>query len=102
MIWQEELGNLFGGYVNQQTLDEAAERMVVVSEDNAEYHRRFLATLDEGVAACRRGDAVALQLVNRSGYRANTIQEALDLVTGLRAAYLGRYEQAVQRTGRNE
>ena len=97
MTWKDELGELFAGYVNQQTLEEGVDAMVFVSAGNAAYHRRFCKALEEGIAACGRGDEEVLPLVNGSGYRVQTIREALDLLMEFRARYLERYDQAIGR-----
>ena len=94
MTWQETLGELFAASVNEQTLEEAAEQMVFVSEDNPEYHDRYLGAIDSGLKAARSGDKSVISLINRSGYQVGDTEAALELLTEFRQLYLREYQQA--------
>ena len=95
MNWYETLTDIFAGYVNQQTLEEGADQMVFVSSDNPEYHNRFLEAIDKGLELTEAEGLSVKEIVNKSGYRVATPEEASDLLRELRRLYLERFERAV-------
>lgn len=92
--WKSALADLFGGTVNQQTLEEAAELMVSVSAGDAGYHVECLAMLDEGGRAAREGDSSVIGCINKSGYQVSTTEEAATLLLDFREIYVAEYERA--------
>lgn len=94
--WQEMLGELFAASVNEQTLEEAAEQMVFVSEDNPEYHDRYLRAIDGGLKASRDGDNAVISIINRSGYQVGDTEAAFEVLTEFRQIYLQKYKQATE------
>ena len=93
--WQETLANIFGGYINQQTLEEGAAGMVFVSEDEPVWHQRFVQAIRQGVEAARQGDVTVISIVNRSGYRVGSVGEAEALLRELDQVYSQLYKAAV-------
>lgn len=91
--WITFLGELFSATVNQQTLEEAVELMLLVSGSNREYHRHCVETLDLAIAAAKRGNEAVIPEINRSGYRVASAEEALRLLTDFRQIYLSGHEQ---------
>ena len=89
--WKAALTELFGGTVNQQTLEDAAELMVSVSAIDAAYHLECLSMLDAGLHAAQQGDFSVLAIVNKSGYRVSTLEEAANLLVDFRKIYLTEY-----------
>lgn len=96
MTWQETLGELFAASVNEQTLEEAVEEMVLVSEDNPEYHERCLRAIDNGINAARSRDNAVVGLINLSGYQVDNTETALELLIEFQRLYLDEYQQATQ------
>ena len=94
MTWQEKLGDLLSGMVNQQSLEEAVEMMVSVSEDDPEYHNECLKTLEAGINACDNGDPCAIEEINKSGYQVCSISEARRLLEDFLSIYLKEYCQS--------
>lgn len=94
MIWQEKLGDLFSASVNQQTLEEAAELMVSVSEDDIEYHSECLNTLKSAIRACENGSSEAIDQINKSGYQVTTVEGAKKILEDFLEIYQEEYESA--------
>lgn len=92
--WKAELADLFGGSVNQQTLEEAAELMVSVSATDVSYHEECLTMLNEGYRAASTGDTSVMACINKSGYRVLTTHDAAKLLADFREIYLREYERA--------
>jgi len=92
MPWEEDLSDLFGGYINQQPLEEAVGMMLFVSEDHPDYHQRFLQAINGGIEAALHGDTTVIGLVNQSGYLVTTTEKALELLRELRQLYLDRFQ----------
>ncbi|MCX5658314.1 MAG: hypothetical protein NTW19_01160 [Planctomycetota bacterium] len=97
--WQEVLTDIFAASINQQTLDEGAEGMVLVSQTDPELHESCLASIDSGIAAGKDGDASLVSIINRSGYRVSTPAEGVELLTRLRRIYLDKYIEALDDGG---
>lgn len=92
MSWQEKLGDLFSATVNQQSLEEAAEIMVSVSEDDIEYHKECVSVLEKAIHSCGNGSIDAISEINRSGYQVNSIDAAKKLLEDFLGIYLKEYE----------
>ena len=89
--WRENLEQLFAATVNQQTLEEAVDLMVLVSASDATYHIECLAALDRGIHAADDGDSSVINAVNKSGYQVKTTDAAAGLLRDFRAIYLAAY-----------
>lgn len=63
MNWENNLGDLFSATVNQQSLEEAVEMMVSVSEDDLEYHNTCIATLNSAILSCQNGNDETIALI---------------------------------------
>jgi len=96
--WQEDLEQIFGGSVNQDTLEEAAVLMVSVSAIHLEYHAVCMRALEEGIRAASKGDAVVIGIVNRSGYRVGSTNEARELLEDFLRIYLGTFNRFTSST----
>jgi len=94
MIWKEKLGDLFSGTVNQQSLEEAAEMMVSVSEDDIEYHNECIATLESGIRACNNGERDVISEINKSGYQVSSLEDARKLLEDFLTIYLKEYRDS--------
>jgi hypothetical protein len=92
--WKAGLADLFGGSVNQQTLEEAAELMVSVSAVDDSYHEECLTMLSEGIRAANAGDSTVRACINKSGYQVSTTADAAKLLDDFRTIYLKEYERA--------
>ena len=92
--WKSALADLFGGTVNQQTLEEAVELMVSVSAGDASYHVECLNMLDEGVRAAQEGDCSVIGCINKSGYQVSTTEEAATLLLDFLKIYVAEHERA--------
>jgi hypothetical protein len=93
--WQETLVDIFGGYINQQTLEEGVAGMVFVSEDEPGWHQQFEQAIRQGVEAARQGDVTVIGIVNQSGYRVGSVEEAEALLRELDQVYSQLYKAAV-------
>ena len=92
--WKVELGRLFGGAVNQDTLEEAVDIMVAVSAKYPSYHELYLMALKGGVRACDEGDPAVMEAINRSGYRAYDLDQARELMEDFLDIYERTYAAA--------
>src|SRR5262249_36415347 len=93
MPWQDDLSDLFGGYINQQPLEKAVAMMLFVSEDHPEIHQQFLHAIEGGMEAARYADRVVIDIINKSGNRVKTTDDVLDLLTEFRQLYMDRYQE---------
>jgi hypothetical protein len=96
MTPRECLLDIFAGYLNQDTIEEAVAGMVFVSADDPCWHQQFMEALDDGIASCRRRDASIIDVINQSGYRANTVEEAERLIREVREHYIRAYQAATE------
>jgi len=94
MSWQENLGDLFSATVNQQSLEEAAEMMVSVSEDDLEYHNTCISALNSAIKSCRDGNDEVITLINKSGYQVDSIEKAQKILEDFLDIYLSEYTSA--------
>jgi hypothetical protein len=77
------LEQLFGAFVNQGTLEEAAEMMVTLAARYPEIEFEFYEALSSGITAAARNDESVVLAVNMSGYRVRTAHEAGELCSEL-------------------
>lgn len=89
-----ELGQIFGAYVRQGTLEDAAAEMAENGRAYPELAASYATALAAGIAAVRAGDTTICEAVNKSGYRADTAEEAEELLSELRRLY----ETEIERT----
>jgi len=94
MNWQEDLGDLFSATVNQQSLEEAAEMMVSVSEDDLEYHNTCVSTLNSAIQSCKSGSSEAIAQINKSGYQVDSVEKAQKILEDFLLIYLNEYKCA--------
>ena len=92
--WKAGLADLFGGTVNQQTIEEAAELMISISATDSSYHEECLMMLNEGIRAADSGDTSIMVCINKSGYQVSTTTEAATLLNDFLTVYLNGYKQA--------
>jgi hypothetical protein len=97
--WLVSVEELFGGTVNQQTLEEAAELMVSVSAVDLPYHKECVETLMSAIDAAKKGDIRVISAINKSGYQVNSTKEASEILEDLYQIYMKEFEKA--RVGRN-
>lgn len=83
----ETLENIFGAYVNQETLEQAALWMAANAESDAGYRAEVLEALTAGHRRGQAGDSSVMQAVNRSGYQVQNADEAAELIFELRALF---------------
>lgn len=90
--WKSGLNDLFGGSVNQQTLEEAAEQMASVSKLDDSYHEECLMMLNEGIRSANLGDSSIIESINKSGYQVSSTADAARLLTDFRKIYIDQLE----------
>ena len=93
--WKLALSDLFGGTVNQQTLEEAADLMVSVSIGNFNYHMDCISMLDSGLLAAKEGDSSLIDCINKSGYKVSSAEEAGRIIQELREIYMDAYNKSI-------
>lgn len=96
--WKKALLQMFAATVNQQTLEEAAELMISVSEADLEYHEECLLVFDEALRASETEGGFVISCINKSGYQVSSFQEAKELLQEFRAIYVREFQQATGRT----
>jgi alkanesulfonate monooxygenase SsuD/methylene tetrahydromethanopterin reductase-like flavin-dependent oxidoreductase (luciferase family) len=95
MEWKETLRGLLSSYFGDQGTAEGIEELLVVTVPHTDYHKRYLAALDEGIAAAERGDADVVRIIQESFAAAvDNPAEARQYLEELRREYLARYEEA--------
>lgn len=92
--WESDLSRIFASSVNQQSLEEAAELIVDVSMDDQEYHNIFINAIDQGIRAANDGDKRVMGFINKSGYKVNSLMQALDVLSDFKEIYLREFEQS--------
>lgn len=92
--WESDLSRIFASSVNQQSLEEAAELIVDVSMDDQEYHNIFINAIDQGIRAANDGDKRVMSCINKSGYKVNSLKQALDLLLDFKEIYLREFDQS--------
>jgi len=92
--WESNLSKIFASSVNQQSLEDAAELIVDVSMDDQEYHSIFINAIDQGIRAANDGDKRVMGFINKSGYKVNSLMQALDVLSDFKEIYLREFEQS--------
>jgi hypothetical protein len=81
------LEQIFGAFVAQGTLEEAADMMAGLAESYPELRGEFAEVLRSGAAAARKGDTSIVDAVNFSGYRAIDSSDAAKYCEDLLTLY---------------
>ncbi|WP_203144027.1 hypothetical protein [Marinobacter mangrovi] len=89
--WKENLTDLFKATVIQQTLEEAAELMVDVSEDDSNYHQHCVDTLKESIEQAKNKNEFVISAINTSGYKVSSFAQAEELLNNFLVIYLKEY-----------
>ncbi len=91
MNWEKGLGNIFGAYINQQTLEDGVEEMTDVSADDISCHNDFLSCIENGINSCKQNEQTSISLINKSGYQVRNLESALEILQDLMEAYKESY-----------
>jgi len=86
MAWGE-LDQIFGAYVRQETLENAAREMAENAETYPELRATFDNAIADGLQRAEAGDIRSCQSVENSGYYAKTPNEAANLIRELQALF---------------
>jgi hypothetical protein len=86
--WREELTQIFGAHVRQDSLESGALEMASLAKAYPDLDARFLQALSKGIEAARRGDRDVCRCVESSGYYAPEPQYAEELIMELRRLYI--------------
>jgi hypothetical protein len=86
----ETLENIFGAFVNQSTLEEAASWMAELTAQHPSLADEITTSLMLGCAGKSDTGISVLEAVSRSGYRPNSTEEAVALCKELLRLYLHR------------
>jgi len=98
MHWRETLADIFGGYLNQQTIEDAVDQMIFVSSANDQYHQAFQLAFSKGIESVRAGDKSIIDVINTSGFQVDSFDSAARLIGEFQETYLRHFEQAKLRT----
>ena len=90
MATPETLENIFGAYVNQGTLEEAATSMAELALAYPHLADEFTASLKLGCAGQSDTGISVIEAVTQSGFYANSTEEAVALCEELLSLYLQR------------
>ena len=82
------LANIFGAYVNQGTLEEAAIDMAELALSSPALADEFTTSLKFGCAGQSDSEISLIEAVTQSGYYAYTTEEAMSLCEDLLNLYL--------------
>ena len=91
MNWENGLGNIFGAYINQQTLEDGVEEMTDISADDISCHNDFLSYIENGINSCKENEQTSISLINKSGYQVRNLESALEILEDLMEAYKESY-----------
>jgi|SRR5882757_5628830 len=94
--WKTPLSAIFGGAINQEPLEDAADLMVSVSARDPGYHSENLAALQAGIQACDNGSTDVISVIHKSGYRVSSLEEAKELLVEFLGIYEEKYRQAIE------
>ena len=83
MAQPQTLENIFGAFVNQSTLEEAAVWMADLSRSDEVFKREIGECLTNGINLGASGSSSVVAAVNRSGYQVSSPQEAKELCAEL-------------------
>lgn len=93
MLQPVTLEQLFGAFVNQGTLEEAAEMMASLAVQHPEMEVEFREALSAGADAAARNDESVVSAVNKSGYQVATTYEAGKYCSELLQLFQAHYKQ---------
>jgi hypothetical protein len=92
-----DLYQFLASYFGDQSTEAGVSEVVFVTVDHPEWHRRYLAVLDRGIAAAAAGDPeVARVIVKSFAASARDAGEARAYLEEVRAEYLRQYEEAIR------
>lgn len=83
----EQLDQIFGAYVRQETLESAAREMAENAAAYPELRASYDGAIAHGLHRAEAGDTRSCQSVENSGYYARTPSEAADLLRESRALF---------------
>lgn len=87
MAYRQTIENIFGAFVNQGSLEEAANWMADLAREDPVLAAEISECLNSGITLGRRGSQAVVDAVNRSGYRATSPQEAGEYCAELLSLY---------------
>jgi hypothetical protein len=94
---ETDLYQFLASYFGDQSTEAGVSEVVFVTADHPEWHRRYLAVLDRGIAAAAAGDPeVARVIVKSFAASARDAGEARAYLEEVRAEYLRQYEAATR------
>ena len=70
------LNQIFGAFVNQGTLEDAARWMAALAAKDAVLAEEVRRALEDGISRANAGDVQVVTSVNKSGYRVSDANEA--------------------------
>lgn len=85
--WIETLENLFGAWVTQESLQDAAAHMAAHAEAAPRFRERVDKAFAIALAPENSADKRLIACVNESGYRVENVEDALWFVAELQALY---------------
>ena len=92
MSWAK-LREFLIAYFGDQSIEEGVAEVVFVTATNPDYHRDYLATIDEAIAGAAAGDpGVGAAIEDSFAAEARDPAEARAYLEALRAEYLRQYE----------
>jgi hypothetical protein len=94
---EADLYQLLASYFGDQSTEVGVSEVVFVTADHPDWHRRYLAVLDRGIAAAAAGDPeIAGVIVKSFAASARNADEARAYLEEVRAEYLRQYEEATR------
>jgi hypothetical protein len=92
-----ELYQFLASYFGDQSTEAGVSEVVFVTADDPEWHRRYLAVLDRGIAAAAAGDPEIARVIAKSlAASVRDAGEAGAYLEEVRAEYLRQYEEATR------
>jgi hypothetical protein len=94
---EADLYEFLASYFGDQSTEAGVSEVVFVTADHPEWHRRYLAVLDRGIAAAAAGDPEVVRVVAKS--LAASVRDAGETgayLEEVRAEYLRQYEEALR------
>jgi hypothetical protein len=94
---EADLYQFLASYFGDQSTEAGVSEVVLVTADHPEWHRRYLAVLDRGIAAATAGDPeVARVIVKSFAASVRDACEARAYLEEVRAEYLRQYQEATR------
>lgn len=84
----QTLEDIFGAFVNQGTLEEAAVLMAELTRTYPDLRAEFVSCLSCGIRDAANGDSQIVDAVNNSGYRVSTPKDAGAYCSDLLSFYI--------------